>query len=74
MADLSERLQFVDRLRQLAGACLHLFEQPRILDGNDGLVGERGHQLDLLVGKWFHLGTADRECADGLVFPKQRDG
>src|SRR5262249_33212779 len=41
---------------------------------NHGLVGEGGQQLDLLVGKWFHLGTADRECADGLIFPQQRDG
>ena len=41
--------QFVERLRQFLGARLHLLEQPRILDGDDGLVGEGLHQFDLLA-------------------------
>ena len=32
---------------QLARARLHLLEQPRVLDGDDGLVGEGLEQLDL---------------------------
>ena len=35
------------RLGQFAGARLHLLEQPRVLDGDDGLVGEGFDQLDL---------------------------
>ena len=31
--------------------CLHLVEQPRILDGDDGLVGEGLQQFDVLVGE-----------------------
>ena len=32
-----------------------LVEQARVLDGDDGLVGEVRHQLDLLVGERAHL-------------------
>ena len=35
--------------RQLAVARLQLGEQPHVLDGDDGLVGEGLEQLDLLV-------------------------
>ena len=34
---------------------LHLLEQPRVLDGDHGLVGEGRDQLDLLVGERLHL-------------------
>ena len=37
--------------RQIVGALLHLVEQPRVLDGDHGLVGEGLDQLDLLVGE-----------------------
>ena len=37
-------------LQRLVGA-LQLVEQPRVLDGDDRLVGEGGHQLDLFVGE-----------------------
>ena len=32
-----------------------LSKQSHVLDRDHGLVGEGGHQLDLLVGKWLHL-------------------
>src|SRR5262249_11152706 len=32
-----------------------LIEQPRVLDGDDGLGGEVRNQLDLLFGEWTHL-------------------
>ena len=38
-----------ERLLQLALARLLRLEQPRVLDGDDGLVGEGLDQLDLLV-------------------------
>ena len=34
---------------EVAVARLHLLEQPRVLDGDDGLIGESLEQLDLLV-------------------------
>ena len=38
-----------------------LVEQARVLDGDDGLGGEVGHQLDLLVGERPHLLTIDAD-------------
>ena len=35
--------------------CLHLVEQPRVLDRDHRLVGEGRDKLDLLVGERTHL-------------------
>src|SRR5262245_20202376 len=59
---------------QLAFACLLRFEEPRILDGDDGLVGEGLKQLDLLVGKWCNLLAKNENCSESLTIPKQRCG
>ena len=52
---LAGRGLVLERLGQLARARLHLLEQPRVLDGDHGLVGEGLEQLDLLVGEWLGL-------------------
>ena len=39
-AHRAQRLQLLDRARQLEGARLQLLEQPDVLDRDDGLVGE----------------------------------
>jgi hypothetical protein len=39
-------------------------EQPRVLDGDDGLGGEVGDQPDLLVGKRPNLLAEDADGAD----------
>jgi hypothetical protein len=49
-----------------------LIEKPRVLDRDNGLVGEYLEQLDLLLGKWTHLGAADADDADGDVLSHQR--
>ena len=49
----------LQRFGQLAVRCAS--EQPRVLDRDDGLVGEVCHQLDLLVGKRPHLLAEDGE-------------
>jgi hypothetical protein len=33
---------------------LHLLEQPRVLNGDHGLVGEGSHQFNLLLREWLH--------------------
>ena len=48
LADLAEGALLLDRARELRRALLQLLEQPRVLDGDDGLVGERLQQGDLL--------------------------
>ena len=41
------------------GALAQFVEQPRVLDGDDGLGGEVLHQLDLFVGEWSNLLAVD---------------
>ena len=40
LGHLAERAQLVDRAAKLIGALAQLVQQPRILDGDDGLGGE----------------------------------
>ena len=47
LADLSQRFQFPNRLRQLARSRLQFLEQPHVLDGDDRLVGEGFEESDL---------------------------
>ena len=51
-----------------------LVEQPGVLDGDDGLVGEVLHQLDLLVGERTNLLAIDADRADQLVLLEHRHG
>src|SRR6185312_7358235 len=44
-----------------------LVQQPRVLDGDDGLRGEGLHQLDLLVGEGTHLLAEYGDEADQFV-------
>src|SRR6516165_4328581 len=46
---------------------VQLVEQPRVLDGDDGLFGEILDQRDLLVGKRAHLLAVNTERADQLI-------
>ena len=57
---------------QIVGALAQLVEQPRVLDGDDGLGGEVLNQLDLLVGEWTYLLAIDDEGADQLVVLEHR--
>jgi hypothetical protein len=57
---------------ELAVGVLELPQQPGILDRNHGLVGEIGHQLDLLVGERPHLLAIDADNADQRPFPEHR--
>ena len=43
---------------EVAVARLHLLEQPRVLDGDDGLVGEGLDQLDLPCRRTTGLGLS----------------
>jgi hypothetical protein len=56
---------------KLARARLDLVEQPRVLDRNHCLVGEGGHQRDLLAGEWPHLGAAYPDNTQGFALPQQ---
>src|SRR5262245_44967219 len=45
-----------------------LVQQPRVLDGDDGLLGEIADQLNLLIGERSYLLTETAECANQLTF------
>ena len=51
LPDLAQRGELPDRALELGGARLELGEQPRILDGDDRLVGKRREGLDLRRGE-----------------------
>ena len=57
----------LQRFGEIVGALAQLVEQPRVLDGDDGLGGEVLHQLDLLVGERPHLLAIDSDRADQVA-------
>ena len=73
LADLTERAQLPDRLRELARARLHLVEQPHVLDRDHRLVGEGSDQLDLLLGKGINSGARQKQDADRSSLAEERN-
>src|SRR5262249_38139777 len=67
------RRLLLEGLGQLAVPRLQLLEQPDVLDGDDGLVGERLQQADLCIGEDTGLPPADSDRPDGLAPAKHRD-
>src|SRR5947209_2696366 len=57
LEDVSRGGLLLKRFAQLA-------EQPRVLDGDDGLSGEVSNQLDLLIRERPHLLTEDGDEPD----------
>ena len=62
-------LERLARSRALA----QFVEQPRVLDGDDGLSGEVRHQLDLLVGERPYLLAIDDDGPEHLAFFQHRN-
>ena len=57
---------------QVGVARLQLLEQPHVLDGDDGLVGEGLEQLDLLVRERPGLDSIDRDRPDRATLTQHR--
>src|SRR5664279_4391939 len=68
----SGRLIF-QRLGEVVSALAQLFEQPRVLDGDDGLGSEVRHERNLLVGKGPDLLAENDERADYFVILEHGD-
>ena len=66
--------QFVEGLRQLSRAILHLVEETRVLDCDCGLIRESLQQSDMSVIERPHLSAADKDRAECTVLPDQRHG
>ena len=73
LADLAERAQLLNGLRQLAGARLHLVKQPHVLNGDHRLIGKCRHQLDLLLRKRALCLSCENEHPNGQTFAHERN-
>jgi hypothetical protein len=60
-------------LRERPVILLQLREQPHVLDGNDGLVGEGLEQCDLAFGKRLHFGAAETDGPERHPVAHQRN-
>jgi len=49
-----------------------LIQQPRILDGDDGLRGKVLYQINLLVSEWAYFQTIDSKRTNEFVFLEHR--
>jgi hypothetical protein len=63
----------LQRFRKLAGAHLHFLKQTDALNGDHGLIGKGGDQIDLSLGEGFLIQTGEREHADDFAVAQQRD-
>src|SRR5262249_22469828 len=60
-------------LAQFRVALLDLLEQPHVLDSNDGLVGERFEESDLLGSERARLDSSNEDRAERCTLPEQWD-
>ena len=60
------------RFLELAALVLDFIEQPHVLDGDRRLVGEGGHQLDLLVRERANLQARQCQEADRDALAQHR--
>src|SRR5262249_24755996 len=64
----ADDLEHIRGGRLLLQRFAQLVQQPRVLDGDDGLGGEIRHQLDLFVGEKPYLVAIDGNGTNQLVF------
>ncbi len=70
---LGGRGLLLQRLAEIGRALAKFVEQPRVLDGDDSLVGEIRDQLDLLIGEWLHLRAPQVDHSNWHPFAQKRD-
>ena len=71
--ELRDDLEHVGGRGLLLQRFAQLVEQPRVLDGDDGLSGEILDQFDLLVGEGTHLLTVDDDQPRSTRRPSARE-
>jgi len=72
--DLAGRRLLLQRLGQVAVAVFQFLEEADVLDRDHRLVGERFHQLDLLVGEWLDARFPGDDDADHRPVAQHRHG
>src|SRR5262249_15808924 len=61
-------------LGKLAGACLHLFEQPRVFNRDYGLVRKGIDEVDLTFVEWAHFAAPNEDRPNCLARVDQWHG
>src|SRR6516162_7893739 len=74
LAHRPERPELPDRTREVLRAGFEFLEEPNVLNGDDGLVGERAEQVDLLDVELTGLGPTDGDRADRAPITQHRHG
>src|SRR5262249_34107058 len=64
LEDVSGRRLLLERFRQIVSALAQLIEQPRVLDGDDGLRGEALEEPDLFLGEGLDLLASGGDLAE----------
>ena len=63
----------LERLLQFGRTSPLRLEQPRVLDGDHGLVGEGLHERDLRVAEWLHHRLGEGQHANRLALAQKWD-
>src|SRR5262245_8704844 len=71
---VGSRRLLLEALGEFLRAQLHLLEQTRVLDSDNGLVGEGFQKFDLTIGEMPHLCACDSNGSDGLPVFAHRHG
>ena len=53
---------------------MKFFEQPHVLNGNDGLIGKSFYESDLFFGKWINFLSTNKNRSNRNTFPHERYG
>ena len=74
LENVGGRRLLLKRFLEVARLRLHLVEQAHVVDGDDGLFGERLKERDLSIGERARLEPDKRNSADRLAVAKHRHG
>ena len=64
----------LQRFGEVGGALLLGFEQPHVLDGNSGLVGEGFEKSNVRLLERSYFGPADQDSTERATFANERHG
>src|SRR5262249_61400415 len=70
--DVAQGGQLLDRMGELRRARFQLLEQANVLDGDDRLIREGLHELDLAIGELLAPLPAHRDGAHGMAIAEDR--
>src|SRR5690242_10673645 len=70
---VADRGLIFERLLKLTRPRLYFFEQPGVLDGDNGLIGEGGDQFNLLLRKELYFASPQCDRPEWCTFAQKRN-